>query len=368
MRPVAQVVLQDISRRFPGRAAPAVSSFSLTVEPGEFIVLVGPSGCGKSTVLRMLAGLEPCDTGHVFIDGRSMDTVSPQDRDVAMVFQGYALYPHMSVRDIMAFPLKMRGMSRPDRDKAVAKAAEMLSITRLLDRRPAELSGGERQRVAMGRAIVRQPKVFLFDEPLSNLDAALRADLRVEIGSLVRQLGATTLYVTHDHVEAMTLGDRIAVMRDGTLQQLGSPREIYERPANSFVASFLGSPAMNLSEARRDGAQLVAGGIRLRVADNTRLEIPTRLLVGVRPEHVQVGQDLPAHAVAVDAVVTAIEPLGAETHVHLDAGGALLRARMPGFTAPRRGDHVRVSFDPAQVHAFDPQRDGARVDLSLEAA
>ncbi len=363
---MAQVALQDISRRFHAGAPPAVSALNITVAHGEFLVLVGPSGCGKSTVLRMIAGLEPCDAGRISIGGRSMESVPPQDRDVAMVFQGYALYPHMRVRDILAFPLKMRGVPKAERDKAVARAAEMLSIARLLDRRPAELSGGERQRVAMGRAIVRQPKVFLFDEPLSNLDATLRAEIRVELGSLVRELGATALYVTHDHVEAMTLGDRIAVMRAGSLQQLGSPRDIYEQPTNAFVASFLGSPSMNLSEARRAGDELVAGAIRLRIA--SQAAAPQRVLLGVRPEHVRVGAEPLSGAVSVQASVTAIEPLGAETHVHLDAAGAVLRARMPGFATPRRGDKVTISFDPKHVHAFDPDKAGARVELRLEAA
>lgn len=328
-------------------------------------MLVGPSGCGKSTVLRMIAGLEPCDGGRIEIDGKNMQGVPPQERDVAMVFQGYALYPHMKVRDILAFPLKMRSVPKPERDKAVARAAETLSITRLLDRRPAELSGGERQRVAMGRAIVRQPKVFLFDEPLSNLDAALRGDIRVEIGALVRKLGATALYVTHDHVEAMTLGDRIAVMRAGSLQQLGSPRDIYERPANAFVASFLGSPSMNLSEAHRDNELLVAGNIRLR----SSTPLPTdRILVGVRPEHVRIGGSAPQGSVVVPATVSAVEPLGAETHVHLDAGGAVLRARLPGFNAPRRGDQVNATFDPADLHVFESGPAGGRLDLKLEAA
>ena len=363
---MALVSLQNISRRFDDRSAPAVAGISLDVPHGEFLVLVGPSGCGKSTVLRMIAGLEPCDGGHITIGDRRVDHVPPQDRDVAMVFQGYALYPHLKVRDILAFPLKMRKVPAADREKAVVRAAEMLSITKLLDRRPAELSGGERQRVAMGRAIVRQPQVFLFDEPLSNLDAALRSEIRIEIGSLVRQLGATTVYVTHDHVEAITLGDRIAVLRAGALEQLGTPREIYETPATAFVASFLGSPSMNLSKAERTGNDLIAGSIRLHLAPGA--QTPDSILVGVRPEHVQVGGDRPSRCITVRASVTAIEPLGAETHVHLDANGAILRARMPGFDAPRRGETVDVFFDPSHVHAFDPNRAGVRVPLRLEAA
>src|ERR1700722_5619471 len=261
-----EVVLDGVSKRFtarashPGETPPAaLQAIRLSVTRGELMVVVGPSGCGKSTTLRIVAGLEEPDTGHVTIAGRSMKGVPPQDRDVAMVFQGYALYPQMTAREILEFPLKMRGVERALRVKAIDEAAALLRIEKLLDRRPGEMSGGERQRVAMGRAIVRKPRVFLFDEPLSNLDASLRGDIRLEIGQLVRRLGATALYVTHDHVEAMTLADRIAVMRGGRLLQLATPREVYERPATSFVGTFLGSPRMNLLPARAEGDLLAAG-------------------------------------------------------------------------------------------------------------
>ena len=363
---MAEVELQDVTRHFEGAPSPAVDALSLQVSSGEFMVLVGPSGCGKSTALRMIAGLDEPDRGSLRIGGKSMAGVPPQDRDVAMVFQGYALYPHMKVRDIIAFPLKMRKVPKELREKQAKEAAELLSIGRLLDRRPDELSGGERQRVAMGRAIVRRPKVFLFDEPLSNLDAALRGEIRVEIGSLVRKLEATTVYVTHDHVEAMTLGHRIAVMRLGKLEQVGTPREVYERPATAFVASFLGSPAMNLTPARREDHVVIADGIRLRVKG----ELPDtdQLLIGVRPEHVRVGGEPAAGSIELRAKVIAVEPLGAETFVHLDAGGTALRARLPGFDAPSRGDDVVAHFTPNQVHAFRADGTKARVDLPLEAA
>jgi len=362
---VAEVELREVTRHFEGAPAPAVKGLSLRIQSGELMVVVGPSGCGKSTALRMVAGLDEPDRGDLAIGGVSMKGVPPQDRDVAMVFQGYALYPHMKVRDIIGFPLKMRKTPKDQRDRAVAEAAELLSITRLLDRRPHELSGGERQRVAMGRAIVRKPKVFLFDEPLSNLDAALRGDIRVEIGALVDRLGATTLYVTHDHVEAMTLGDRIAIMRAGELEQVGTPREVYETPATAFVASFLGSPSMNLSPARREGDEVVAHGIRLKLQGDAPSD--EELLIGVRPEHVRVGDDAPSKHVRLTARVTAVEPLGAETFVHFDAGGATLRARLPGFDAPSRGDDVPLHFAPEHVHAFSSQARGERLALAMEA-
>ncbi|MGH7436467.1 MAG: ABC transporter ATP-binding protein, partial [Polyangiaceae bacterium] len=281
-----EVLLDGVTKRFTGRRADptppaALAGVTLAVRRGELMVVVGPSGCGKSTALRIVAGLEQPDEGVVAIAGRSMAGVPPQDRDVAMVFQGYALYPHMTAREILEFPLRMRGASRAERAAAVREAAAILRIEPLLERRPAELSGGERQRVAMGRAIVRRARVFLFDEPLSSLDAALRVDLRLEIGQLVRRLGATAIYVTHDHVEAMTLGDRIAVLSQGRVCQVGAPREIYERPATSFVAGFLGTPRMNLLSAHADDDAIVAGPFRI---PRPRGELPARVDVGVRPE------------------------------------------------------------------------------------
>jgi multiple sugar transport system ATP-binding protein len=305
-----------------------------------------------------VAGLEEPDAGTVTIAGRSMNGVPPQDRDVAMVFQGYALYPQMTAREIMEFPLKMRGMPRAERARAVDEAAELLRIEKLLDRRPGELSGGERQRVAMGRAIVRKPRVFLFDEPLSNLDASLRGDIRLEIGQLVRRLGATALYVTHDHVEAMTLADRIAVMRSGRLLQMATPREVYERPATSFVGAFLGSPRMNLLPAHVDGDVLVAGRFRL---PKPRGVLPARLEVGVRPEHVSLVEGSEPESGGEPGEILAVEPLGAETHVLVKVGDLELRAQSRGFDTRRPGDAVRVKLDVAHVLVFDADGEGERV-------
>ncbi len=364
-----EIVLDDVAKSFgrsmarlgsgaarSAEAPAALERISLAVTRGEIVVLVGPSGCGKSTTLRIVAGLEEPDRGSVSIAGRPMNGVAPQDRDVAMVFQGYALYPQMTAREIMEFPLKMRRMSREERAKAVGEAAEILRIEKLLDRRPAELSGGERQRVAMGRAIVRKPRVFLFDEPLSNLDASLRADIRLEIGELVRRLGATALYVTHDHVEAMTLGDRIAVMHEGRLHQVASPRAVYEQPATSFVGTFLGSPKMNLLPARADGDVVSAGAFRFPRPAGT---LPLQLAVGVRPEHVVIAKE----EEGVSGVVVAVEPLGAETHVIVRVGELELRLQARGFDAPSRGARVRVAIDPGLVLFFDGAGDGARIGI-----
>ncbi|MDP9152508.1 MAG: ABC transporter ATP-binding protein [Myxococcota bacterium] len=355
--PELDVSLDGVTKAFSperrgGAAVLALDRVSLSARRGEILVVVGPSGCGKSTTLRIVAGLEAPDTGEVTIAGRSMRGIAPQDRDVAMVFQGYALYPHMTAREIIEFPLKMRRISKREREVAIDEAAALLRIERLLDRRPGELSGGERQRVAMGRAIVRKPRVFLFDEPLSSLDASLRADIRLEIGQLVRRLGATALYVTHDHMEAMTLADRIAVMRGGRVLQTGSPREIYEQPNTAFVAAFLGSPRMNLLPARVDADAIVAGAFRLpRPAGVSG----GRLEVGVRPEHVSLGRD------GVRGEVIAVEPLGAETHVVVRVGENTLRAQTRGFDAHARGDAVRVSIDSARVLVFDADGDGRRL-------
>jgi multiple sugar transport system ATP-binding protein len=334
-------------------------------------VLVGPSGCGKSTTLRLVAGLDDPDAGEVRIGGRSMRGVAPQERDVAMVFQGYALYPHMTAREILEFPLKMRGAPKGERAGAVDEAAAMLGIGRLLDRRPDQMSGGERQRVAMGRAIVRKPRVFLFDEPLSNLDAALRGDIRLEIGSLVRRLGATALYVTHDHVEAMTLADRIAVLRSGKILQVASPRELYERPASSFVGTFIGSPRMNLLPAGIDGDVLRAGPFQLaRPAGVSQV----KLALGVRPEHLRLvdeGHDAQAangsrggrSGAMATAVVVVVEPLGAETHMVVEAAGQRLRLRLPGFERREPGQSVRVALDAEHALLFDEGAGGARLDV-----
>jgi multiple sugar transport system ATP-binding protein len=350
-----EILLEAVSKRFgPGDAA--LDRVTLSADRGEILVVVGPSGCGKSTTLRLVAGLEEPDEGTVSIAGRPMRGVPPQDRDVAMVFQGYALYPQMTVRRILEFPLKMRGAPRADRDASVAEVGALLRIEHLFDRRPAQLSGGERQRVAMGRALVRKPRVFLFDEPLSNLDASLRADLRLEIGRLVRRLGVTALYVTHDHVEAMTLGDRVALMRGGRVVQVGTPREVYEQPATSFVAGFLGSPRMNLVVARADGDALVVGPFRLpRPAGS----LPANVEVGVRPEHVRVVQ---GGDVGERGEVVAVEPLGAQTHLVVKVGDLELRAQQSlAFGTLARGAEVRVSIDEGSALFFRADGDGERL-------
>jgi multiple sugar transport system ATP-binding protein len=360
---MAAIVLRGLTRRFGGEVA-ALTELALDVAEGELLVLVGPSGCGKSTALRLIAGLDRPDAGSIQIGGRDVAGVPPQERDVAMVFQGYALYPHMTVREIMAFPLKMRGVSAADRARLVEETATTLGIHRLLDRRPAELSGGERQRAAMGRAIVRSPKVFLFDEPLSNLDAALRAELRVELASIVRRLGTTAIYVTHDQVEAMTMGDRIAVLRAGVLQQVGTPKAIYERPSNTFVAGFLGAPPINKIELKREGDRYAAPGIALPAPRGIE---KSDVVACVRPERLRLRAGGGADEVSIDAEVTLAEPLGAETYLYLDAGGTPLRARAAGFEAPDRGERVRLFVDPRAILWFDAKA-GERLDPAGEQA
>ncbi|MBI4703632.1 MAG: ABC transporter ATP-binding protein [Deltaproteobacteria bacterium] len=359
---MAAIRTSGLTKRYPSQARagqpPALSDLSLHVADGELLVLVGPSGCGKSTVLRLIAGLELPDAGTIQLGERDLAGVPPQERDVAMVFQGYALYPHLSARDNIAFPLKMRGISRAERARRVAAVADTLGLGELLDRRPAELSGGERQRVAMGRAIVRSPQAFLFDEPLSNLDAKLRAELRTELAALVRGLGATALYVTHDQAEAMTMGDRVAVLRRGALQQVGTPREIYEDPASSFVAGFLGTPAINLIELACDGPSARVPGLTLPVPP--ALAGRRRLCAGVRPEHVQLG---PSHGggpatIRAAAQVVAVEPLGAESFLHLDAQGTALRARLAGLDTPRPGDPVEIALSCDRILWFDAETCG----------
>jgi multiple sugar transport system ATP-binding protein len=364
-----EVELDRVSKRFEdesgrpakgadGKDVPAaLAGVSIAVQKGELLVVVGPSGCGKSTTLRIVAGLEEADGGDVRIGGRSMKGVPPQERDVAMVFQGYALYPQMTVRENIEFPLKMRKAPPAERRKRADEAAAMLRLGPLMDRLPSELSGGERQRVAMGRAIVRRPRVFLFDEPLSNLDAALRQDLRIEIGSLVRELGVTAIYVTHDQVEAMTLADRICVMQKGRVLQIAPPREIYERPATSFVATFLGTPRMNLVDARADGDELAVGPFR--VARPSLASVPERLVVGVRPEDVHLAKEGDAGAARFEVAVS--EPLGAETHLVLRAGEVELRVRAPGFDPRPPGTEVHVTIDASRMHLFAATPEGTRL-------
>ncbi|CAB4876635.1 sn-glycerol-3-phosphate ABC transporter ATP-binding protein UgpC [Rhodococcus fascians] len=309
---MATVHYAGVSHRYPGADSLAVDTLELDIADGEFIVLVGPSGCGKSTSLRMLAGLESVESGHIDIGGVDVTSLAPRARDVAMVFQNYALYPNMTVGDNMGFALRNAGMSKADTAARVLDAARMLELEPLLDRKPGKLSGGQRQRVAMGRAIVRQPKVFCMDEPLSNLDAKLRVSTRAQIAGLQKRLGTTTVYVTHDQVEAMTMGDRVAVLRDGKLQQIDAPRELYDNPVNTFVAGFIGSPGMNLVDAPVHEGAAVLGDIRIPVPSSAG----QRVVVGVRPESWElVGE----HAGGLRLTVELIEELGAESFVYASA-------------------------------------------------
>ncbi len=359
-----EVELDRVTKRFEnveaesGAPPATLNEVSIAVKKGELLVVVGPSGCGKSTTLRILAGLEEADGGDVRIGGKSVLGVAPQDRDVAMVFQGYALYPTMTVRENIEFPLKMRKVDPAERKKRSDEAASMLRLGKLMDRLPAELSGGERQRVAMGRAIVRRPRVFLFDEPLSNLDAALRQDLRIEIGALVRELGVTAVYVTHDQVEAMTLADRICVMKKGKVLQIAPPRTIYEEPQTSFVASFLGAPRMNLIEGRTKDGALACGPFVVK-APATKDALPEEIVLGVRPEDVHVAKEGDEGAARFEVAVS--EPLGAETHLVLRADDVELRVRAPGFDPRATGAPVFVTIDASKIHVFEPGEDGARL-------
>jgi len=323
----------------------AIKGIDLQIERGEFIVFVGPSGCGKSTLLRLIAGLERIDGGTLTLDGRDITHAPSGDRDLAMVFQSYALYPHMSVADNMSFALKLAGESKAVIREKVEKAADKLNLTPYLHRTPRELSGGQRQRVAIGRAIVRAPKVFLFDEPLSNLDAALRGQTRVEIHKLHRELGATTIYVTHDQVEAMTLADRVVVLRDGAIEQVGSPLALYDQPANQFVAQFIGMPSMNLLPATTVPAFADSLGMGATL-------LPPGGHLGVRPEGVRVRMGAGAGATGR---VELIEALGADTLIYVDVGGVSLVARQSERTVLRPGDTVSVELDPTVLHLFNPQ-------------
>ena len=302
---MAPVTFSGASHIYTAGDRPAVSALDLTVSDGEFLVLVGPSGCGKSTALRMIAGLEPCDQGSILIGDRDVTDVAPKDRDIAMVFQNYALYPHMTVAANMGFALQIAGVAKDEIRRRVEEAAKLLDLGEYLDRKPKALSGGQRQRVAMGRAIVREPKVFLMDEPLSNLDAKLRVQTRTQIAALQKRLGVTTIYVTHDQVEAMTMGDRVAVLKFGLLQQVDTPRALYDKPANSFVAGFIGSPAMNLLEGDLNGSSVSVGGYTLPIDQATANKSSTkRIVLGVRPEHLEVSSD------GIAMTVNLVEELG----------------------------------------------------------
>jgi sn-glycerol 3-phosphate transport system ATP-binding protein len=346
---MSTVDLKDVKKVYPG-GFEAVKGVSIAIPDKELCVLVGPSGCGKSTLLRMIAGLETISGGIVSIDGKVVNEIGPTERDIAMVFQNYALYPHMKVYDNMAYGLRNRGTPKDEIDRRVREVAKTLELAHLLDRRPRELSGGQRQRVAMGRAIVRNPKVFLFDEPLSNLDAKLRGQMRVEIKNLQRSLGVTSVYVTHDQLEAMTLADILVVMNAGLVEQQGAPLDIYEKPASTFVASFIGSPPMNLLPVTRGAAQALADGS----APGVPVPGSARTL-GFRPEDAEItfGADVPAGALALPATVEAVEPVGAESFLHCAAAGGHIVVRVAGRATAKPGDSLRVVARAEKLHWFD---------------
>ncbi|TNC43219.1 ABC transporter ATP-binding protein [Mumia zhuanghuii] len=351
---MAPVTFQKATRIFPGQERPAVDQLELEVADGELLVLVGPSGCGKSTSLRMLAGLEDVDAGRILIGDRDVTDLPPKSRDIAMVFQNYALYPHMSVAENMGFALKIAGTSKSEIKKRVAEAATMLGLTEYLDRKPKALSGGQRQRVAMGRAIVRSPQVFLMDEPLSNLDAKLRVQTRAQIAQLQQRLETTTVYVTHDQVEAMTLGDRVAVMKDGLLQQIDTPRATYDRPDNVFVAGFLGSPAMNLFEVPVVDGGVKVGDTIVPVAREVLAQTDaSTVTLGVRPEDMALGDR------GIATVVDVVEELGSDAfaygHTKHGDNDQTLVSRVNWRTPPRIGEVVNLTADPERVHVFSTE-------------
>jgi multiple sugar transport system ATP-binding protein len=357
---MATVTFDHVTKRFGDVVA--VHDLNLEIRDGEFMVLVGPSGCGKTTSLRMIAGLEEITEGTLKIGDRVVNDVPPKDRDIAMVFQSYALYPHMSVYDNLAFGLKLRKVPKAEIDRRVREAAAILSLENLLNRKPKELSGGQRQRVALGRAIVREPKVFLMDEPLSNLDAKLRVQTRAEIARLHQRLQTTTVYVTHDQVEAMTMGQRIAVMSEARLQQVGTPQELYDHPQNRFVAGFIGSPAMNFIDVTLtgsgEGATLEAPNIRIPLPARFRETVGPatgrRLVLGIRPEHLDIARD-GTQTGAIDAVADVVEYLGNEELVHFDVAGIDLVAMLSADQRVRPGDRLTLTVVGGKIHLFDPE-------------
>jgi len=363
---MANIKLEHINKIYPN-GFQAVKDFNLEIEDKEFIIFVGPSGCGKSTTLRMVAGLEDISGGELKIDDKVMNDVEPKDRDIAMVFQNYALYPHMTVYDNMAFGLKLRKMPKAEIDEKVRDAAKILDLESLLDRKPKALSGGQRQRVAMGRAIVRHPKVFLMDEPLSNLDAKLRVQMRIEISKLHQRLDATIIYVTHDQTEAMTLGTRIVVMKDGVVQQVDTPQNLYNKPSNLFVAGFIGSPQMNFVdvELKKDGEELKA------YVGDAVLSVPVAkakalldsgyegktVVMGIRPEHLhdsQMSIEL-ANSNVIDSVIRVYELLGAEVYLYFDYAGVQMTARVDPRTTAKTGDDVKFAIEMEKSHFFDKE-------------
>jgi multiple sugar transport system ATP-binding protein len=370
---MATLTFDHVTKRY-GEVT-AVDDLDLEIRDGEFMVLVGPSGCGKTTSLRMIAGLEEITNGQLRIGDRVVNDVAPKDRDIAMVFQSYALYPHMTVRDNLAFGLKLRKVAKSEIERRVNEAAGILSLEKLLDRKPKELSGGQRQRVALGRAIVREPAVFLMDEPLSNLDAKLRVQTRAEIARLHQRLGTTMVYVTHDQVEAMTMGQRIAVMSEAKLQQVGTPQELYDHPLNRFVAGFIGSPAMNFIDVKLngtgDGAVLEAPGLRVPLPARFRDAVgPTtggNLLLGVRPEHLELAPDgSPTGTITCEADV--VEYLGAEELIHANMNGLDMVALISSDNRVKPGDTLVMSANPDKLHLFDPETTASIVQRQAVAA
>ncbi len=364
---MATVTFEDTSRIYPKTKRKAVDRLNLSVGDGEFLVLVGPSGCGKTTSLRMLAGLEDVDEGEIYIDGKSVVSLPPRSRDIAMVFQNYALYPHMNVAENMAFALKIAKVKKAEIETRVAEAAKILDLEDYLRRKPGQLSGGQRQRVAMGRAIVRQPRVFLMDEPLSNLDAKLRVATRTQIAALQRRLGITTVYVTHDQVEAMTMGDRVAVMKDGVLQQVAEPRVLYDEPVNAFVAGFIGSPAMNLVEGKlgSNGVNVGSTTLPLPRALMTAAKGADTVTVGLRPESL----DLAGSGKGIPAVVNLVEELGSEAYIYSQLAANVsesltaspdIVARVDPRSAPKSGSKIELYVKEGAILLFDAQT-GARI-------
>ena len=376
---MAEVVLDKICKTF-GNSFQAIKDLSLTVRDGEFLILVGPSGCGKSTALRMIAGLEDITSGTLSIGGENVEDLAPKDRDIAMVFQNYALYPHMSVFDNIAFSMKLAGKSKAERTKRVNEIAKTLQLQSLLDSKPAALSGGQRQRVAMGRAMVREPAAFLMDEPLSNLDAKLRVQMRAEIASLQRQLGVTTIYVTHDQTEALTMGDRVAVLKGGVLQQVDTPKALYDRPVNLFVAGFIGSPSMNLYEGQLQNGRISLPAFSITVPQSVFERSPALksfegkpVIFGIRPEDLYDSKlESGSRLAAIPAMVKSMEELGHEriAHLNIDAvridsgdpdavedlsGAANTVAKFEPVSAVMPGDAINLAIDAAKLHFFDPQ-------------